>query len=230
MRPCESPLRSVRTLIVVLSIISVWLCLSGALSLIFAEPAPRRIAVVDFVERGDVRSKDAGKVVAELVASRLGRKYNVYERLLLSKIIREQKFSLNDIVETNDVATRLGRLAKVDLLLVGTVGKLGKDIVVTARLVDCTTGAVTENGSIVVRRLEYLPENINEILIQLNLSPRESASGSTSDQSSTARENDEDDLRKRHLFPIRNGKYSPWLIGFLVAIGIFLLLVIRGMR
>lgn len=131
----------------------------------------QRIAVVDFVERGELGAKDAGAVVAELVLSKLSNKYDIIERIQFARIIQEQQLSLTDIVQDNDIATKVGRVAKVHFLLVGTVAKLGNNIVIAARLVNCTTGSVAERGSITVSSIDAVPSEINRLLFCLSSEP-----------------------------------------------------------
>ncbi|MFP4056735.1 MAG: FlgO family outer membrane protein [Candidatus Brocadiia bacterium] len=127
-----------------------------------------RVAVVDFAERGELKGTDSGRLVAELVASRLeqhqGGRFEVYERMELKRIVDELKLSSAEIFDSRDKAARLGKLAKVHFLVVGSIGKLGENHVVVARVVGVATGRVRAAADVVERDLESIPARLDELI------------------------------------------------------------------
>lgn len=102
-----------------------------------AQPPPkRRVAIMNF-EYGTVTSSvaqifgtniDVGKGIADVLMDRLvqGRAYSVYERKGLDKLVAEQNFSNSDRVDSN-TAARIGRLAGVEAIIVGSITQFGRD-------------------------------------------------------------------------------------------------------
>jgi curli biogenesis system outer membrane secretion channel CsgG len=99
-------------------------------------PSKRRVAVLNF-EYGTVSSSvaqifgtniDIGKGLAELLIDRLvqGKSYSVYERKALDKILSEQNFSNSDRADSN-TAARIGRVAGVEAIVVGSITQFGRD-------------------------------------------------------------------------------------------------------
>lgn len=96
----------------------------------------RRVAVINF-EYGTVSSSvaqifgtnvDVGKGISEVLVDRLvqGRVYTIYERKALDKILSEQNFSNSDRADSN-TAARIGRVAGVEAIIVGSITQFGRD-------------------------------------------------------------------------------------------------------
>jgi len=100
------------------------------------------IAVVEFSDlQGNVT--DFGRFLAEELITRLHatRKFRVIERLLLNRIIAEQRLSLSGLVDPNS-AKQLGRLLSVDAIASGTIAELAQSLRVNARLISTETGEI----------------------------------------------------------------------------------------
>lgn len=143
-------------------------------------PAKKRVAVMNF-EYGTVRSavaaiwgtdQDVGKGIADMLVQKLldDGKFRVFERKALDKLITEQNFSNSDRADPA-TAAKLGKMAGVDAIIIGSITQFGRDdkktgvggfggaagrfgiggiqkkeakaiCAITARLVDTTTGEI----------------------------------------------------------------------------------------
>jgi curli biogenesis system outer membrane secretion channel CsgG len=143
-------------------------------------PAKKRVTVMNF-EYGTVRSavaaifgtdQDVGKGIADMLVQKLleDGKYRIFERKALDKIIAEQNFSNSDRADPA-TAAKLGKMAGVDAIIIGSITQFGRDdkktgvggfggaagrfgiggiqkkeakaiCAITARLVDTSTGEV----------------------------------------------------------------------------------------
>src|SRR5215831_12054451 len=96
----------------------------------------KRVAVLDF-DYGTVQSyvssiygsnQDVGKGITDMLVEKLVKdgKYSVIERKALDKILAEQNFSNSDRANPA-TAARVGQLLGVDVVIMGSVTKLGRD-------------------------------------------------------------------------------------------------------
>ncbi|HYA96968.1 MAG TPA: CsgG/HfaB family protein [Methylomirabilota bacterium] len=140
----------------------------------------KRVAVMNF-DYGTVRSavaaiwgtdQDVGKGIADMLVQKLleDGKFRVFERKALDKLITEQNFSNSDRADPA-TAAKLGKLAGVEAIIIGSITQFGRDdkktgvggfggaagrfglggvqhkeakavCAITARLVDTTTGEI----------------------------------------------------------------------------------------
>ena len=68
------------------------------------------------------------------------------ERRMIQKIVNEQEFQLSGLTEEEGV--EVGKLSKADLVLLGSVGKLGSSVVISARLISVKTGKVMKGREV----------------------------------------------------------------------------------
>lgn len=127
-----------------------------------------RVAVIDFESIGDM--PDIGRAVTEVVRTELIKtgKYEVVERALLNKIIEEQRFQLSDLVDPSK-AVELGNLLGADLLLTGSVVKIGSSYTINARFIDVKTGMAKRAEAIrgnEINELTYMSSQLIGILEQ----------------------------------------------------------------
>ena len=73
-------------------------------------------------------------------------KYSVVERSSIDKIIKEQSLQKSGCSST-ECAVEVGRLLNVQQILIGTVGRLGEQYLITVRLVDVETGELLSTAS-----------------------------------------------------------------------------------
>ncbi|MCK5732881.1 MAG: hypothetical protein KAI38_01760, partial [Candidatus Latescibacteria bacterium] len=148
-----------------------WLLLAGIiLGIVFgAETAfCTRVAVIDFESIGD--DPNIGRGVTEIVRTELIKtgNYEVVERALLNKIIEEQRFQLSDLVDPSR-AVELGKLLGADLILTGSVVKIGTSYTINARFIDVKTGAAKRAEAIrgnEINELTYMSGQLIGILEQ----------------------------------------------------------------
>lgn len=140
------------------------------LSIVFGAEAGlcARVAVIDFESIGD--DPTIGRGVTEIVRTELIKtgKYEVVERALLNKVLEEQKFQLSDLVDPSK-AVELGRMLGADLILTGSVVKIGTSYTINARFIDVRTGAAKKAEAIrgnEINELTYMSSQLISILEQ----------------------------------------------------------------
>ena len=108
---------------------------------------PVKIAVMGFEGKG------ISEEVADVCVNSLGNALanieyiTVVERRQIEKIINEQKFQLSGLTEEEGV--EVGKISKADIVLLGSIGKLGSSLVLSARLISVTTGKVLKGREVV---------------------------------------------------------------------------------
>jgi len=127
-----------------------------------------RVAVIDFESIGD--DPNIGRGVTEIVRTELIKtgSYEVVERALLNKIIEEQRFQLSDLVDPSK-AVELGKLLGADLILTGSVVKIGTSYTINARFIDVKTGMAKRAEAIrgnEINELTYMSSQLIGILEQ----------------------------------------------------------------
>jgi curli biogenesis system outer membrane secretion channel CsgG len=96
----------------------------------------KRVTVMNF-EYGTVRSavaaifgtdQDVGKGIADMLVQKLleDGKYRIFERKALDKLIAEQNFSNSDRADPA-TAAKLGKMAGVDAIIIGSITQFGRD-------------------------------------------------------------------------------------------------------
>jgi len=106
-----------------------------------------KIVVADF----DVFliEKEYGAIVSEVLVSKLSSDgtVRVIERSKLNKIIEEMSLAQTGLINPED-AVKTGKLAGANRMVVGSVGKLGVEYVVNARIINVETGRVIKGFSL----------------------------------------------------------------------------------
>jgi TolB-like protein len=103
-----------------------------------------RIAVLDFQIQGTgFETEDMGKIVAEWLITALVQegRFDVIERRLLEKVLREQNLGASGVVDTQS-ASKLGKVLGARIVISGTVIKLSSLTEVNTRLIDVQTGSI----------------------------------------------------------------------------------------
>ncbi len=97
------------------------------------------IAVLDFESIGS--EEHLGKAVSEIIRTELidTNKYRVVERAQINKTISEQKFQKSGLIDDKS-AVELGKLLGADLIVIGSVVKIGTSYTINSRLIDTKTG------------------------------------------------------------------------------------------
>ncbi len=122
------------------------------------------VAVMQFEVRGNVDIKDAGISIAEMLSVALVRTgvYNMYERVLLTKILEEQKLAIAGVVNS-DTAAKVGEVFGVQAIISGSVIEWDKIFTVTVRVIDTSTGAILNSASFQVMKSSEIPAKMNDL-------------------------------------------------------------------
>jgi len=108
---------------------------------------PVKIAILGFEGKG-ISDEVADVCVNSLANSLANIEYiTVVERRQIEKIVNEQKFQLSGLTEEEGV--EVGKISKADIVLLGSIGKLGTSLVLSARLISVTTGKVLKGREVV---------------------------------------------------------------------------------
>jgi lipid-binding SYLF domain-containing protein len=120
------------------------------------------VAVLEFEVKGDIGIKDAGAIVAEWMINALfeSQEYDLRERVLLRKILKEQDLGMTGVIDKK-TASRIGEIYGVRGIITGSVIKWGNLTYVTGRLID------TENGAI-LNASEVKTNDVNDIRNQVD--------------------------------------------------------------
>jgi len=98
------------------------------------EGAKPRIAVLDFVPSSvpeGIAASVTDMLSTELVNTGM---FKVVERMQVRKILNEQGFQKTGVTDS-DMAAEVGKLLNIKEVIIGNVGKLGQNLVITAKIV-----------------------------------------------------------------------------------------------
>jgi TolB-like protein len=147
------------------------LFLIALLFLFFSIPARAgsqeiNIGVVEFEEKNSIGLENAGRIIAEWVVTEIKKigSFQVQERLLLNKVLEEQKLMLSGIIDESQ-AGKIGKLYGVDAIVTGSFMKVGDSISITGRMVNVENGEILKTASVETSSLAELQ---TEIIILTN--------------------------------------------------------------
>ena len=103
-----------------------------------------KIAVVDFQIQGKgFETEDMGKIVAEWLITAFVKegRFDVIERRLIEKVLKEQSFSVSGVVDSQS-ASRLGKVLGAKIVISGSVIRLSRFTEVNARLINVESGSI----------------------------------------------------------------------------------------
>lgn len=105
----------------------------------YAGSAKSAIAVLDFESVG--AEHHLGKAIAEIMRTELigTNKFSVVERAQINKALSEQQFQRSGIIDDQS-AVQVGKLIGADLIIVGSVVKIGSSYTINSRMIDVKTG------------------------------------------------------------------------------------------
>ncbi|MBN1499042.1 MAG: hypothetical protein JW982_02715 [Spirochaetes bacterium] len=128
-------------------LISLCILLIFSPAVILSEKNEAKIVVADF--EVFLIQKDYGSLVSEIIISGLSSDGNleIIERHRLTEILAEYELSQSGIINAEE-AVKTGKLAGADQMIVGSVGKLGVEYVVNARIIDIESGKVIKGFSL----------------------------------------------------------------------------------
>jgi WD40 repeat protein len=108
---------------------------------------PIKLAILNFEAKG-VPQEVADVCVSSLSNSLANFDYiTMVERRQIETILKEQQFQLSGLTEEEGVA--VGKILKADNVLLGSVGKLGSSMVLSARIISVETGKVIKGREVV---------------------------------------------------------------------------------
>lgn len=122
--------------------------------------AKKTVAVADFANTSSSRSLDYLRTaLPESVSGTLSssREITVVERSQLKKILKELELEQSGVIDAGQVS-RAGKLARADVLLLGSFTGNAESIQVTLKAVDAATGAVLESRSVTAPLATVLDE------------------------------------------------------------------------
>lgn len=117
-----------------------------------------RVAVADFPDLQGATS-DLGRFIASRLTTRLAqdKKFFVIERQRLGQVLAELKFSMSDLVDPTK-AKRLGQMAGVEAIVVGTVSDLGNQVDLDARLIEIETNRMLLGATVTISKDQVVKE------------------------------------------------------------------------
>ncbi len=110
----------------------------------FCEFKKTKIAVLDFQIQGKgFETRDMGSIVAEWLITALVQvgRFDVIERMLLEKVLKEQNLGMSGIVDAES-ASKVGKVLGAKIVVSGSVIRLSDFTEVNARLIDVDTGSI----------------------------------------------------------------------------------------
>lgn len=137
------------------------LLISGSL---YASRSERtKIAVMDF-ETINVE-QSVGKAVAESMRTSLFKtgKYSVIERSQLEKIIEEQKLQASGLADDEHLISAF-RVSGVQVLVLGSVSKIGKTYTINSRFIDVEKGVAIKAGKVNCNNEDDIPLVLDDIV------------------------------------------------------------------
>ncbi len=112
-------------------------------SVVHADFKKTKIAVLDFQVQGRFDNPDMGAIVAEWFITAMVRegRFDVVERRLLAKVLKEQELAMTGAIDVNS-ASQIGRLLGVKTIISGSVMKLQDILEINARIIDVESGSI----------------------------------------------------------------------------------------
>jgi TolB-like protein len=137
----------------------------------FAASKPT-VAVLDFESVGS--EEYLGKAVAEIVRTELidTKKFRVVERSQINKALSEQRFQQSGVIDERS-ATEIGKLLGADLIIIGSVVKIGSSYTINSRMIDIKTGEATLGKNVTGNDLNLLANLSRDLIDKLFGTPRQ---------------------------------------------------------
>jgi TolB-like protein len=124
------------------------------------------IAVLDFESVGS--EEHLGKAVSEIMRTELigTRKFRVVERSQINQALSEQKLQKSGIVDEKS-AVEIGKLLGADLIIIGSVVKIGTAYTINSRMIDVKTGEATLGRNVTGNDLNLLTNQSRSLIDNL---------------------------------------------------------------
>ncbi len=142
------------------------------------------VAVFTF-EESNSQAKGLGKTVSEMLITALiqKQKYTMMERTQLEKIMQEQSLSQTGVID-EEAALKVGKLAGLEAIILGSVTRLNRTIEADVRLIDVETAKALGAAYGKVEDVEKIRDLANKLAVELgkmasSIQPKAEKSDST---------------------------------------------------
>jgi len=127
-----------------------------------------RVGIIEFKEENQIGLENAGKIIAEWVASEFVRinKFEVADRLSLEEVVKEQALGQTGLLSDSTVA-QVGKLHGVQGIVTGSIMQIGPAISITGKIIDVETGKVLKTSAVRASSIDVLPDEIEVLANQL---------------------------------------------------------------
>jgi uncharacterized protein (TIGR02145 family) len=123
----------------------------------------------------DLAAQGVDKSSAQVLTDALGdeilrlKKVRLMERSQMQNILREQGFQESGACDISECAVQIGKILGIDLMIVGTIGKIGATHTISVRAVDISTSEVIASSRRSVKGEidALLTESIHEVAVEL---------------------------------------------------------------
>lgn len=125
------------------------------------------VAVFSF-EETNAQAQTLGKTVSEMLITALiqKQKFTVMERTQLEKVLQEQSLAQSGAIDT-ETALKVGKLAGLQAVILGSVSRLNRSIEADARLIDVETGKALGAANGKVNDVEKVRDLANRLADEL---------------------------------------------------------------
>lgn len=125
-----------------------------------------KIAIIEFADL-DGNVTNLGIFIAEELITRIfmTNKFQVIERNLLNKIIKEQEFGMTGYID-DESAISIGKILGVEAIVSGSITDLGNNIKINARLISTEEGTIFSVASITLPKDNTIKKLMSESSIQ----------------------------------------------------------------
>jgi TolB-like protein len=146
-----------------------FLVISFSFSIGIAADVRPTVAILDFESVGS--EEHLGKAVSEIMRTELigTRQFRVVERSQINKALSEQQFQKSGVINEN-TAVEIGKLLGADLIIIGSVVKIGTSYTINSRMLDIKTGEATLGKNVTGNDLNLLT-NMSRSLIDNLFTP-----------------------------------------------------------
>lgn len=135
----------------------------------FAQETKDRVLIIDFDEFGTGNTQSARALTENLRVEIINSgQYLVVERRLMEEILKEQKLSLTGLVDPK-TAVRIGKMVEANIIMSGSLSKIGSVFTLNYRIVDVESGLVKKAGSLnctEVDELSQLVHNLSQMILK----------------------------------------------------------------
>jgi TolB-like protein len=100
------------------------------------------------------------------------KKFRVVERSQINKALSEQRFQQSGVIDERS-ATEIGKLLGADLIIIGSVVKIGSSYTINSRMIDIKTGEATLGKNVTGNDLNLLANLSRDLIDKLFGTPKQ---------------------------------------------------------